>query len=74
LRIVWLGFLFVVIAIPEAIRLEIDVGRVFQLMSSANRANPAAYLPDFSLISAMSPFTTTVVPNGRDKSANRSNM
>jgi hypothetical protein len=33
-----------------------------------------AYLPDFSLISAMSPFTTTVVPNGRDRSANRFNM
>ena len=37
-------------------------------------ADPAAYLPDGNLISALSPFTTTVVPNGRDKSANRSNM
>ena len=36
--------------------------------------DPTAYLPDFSLISAMSPFTTTVVPNGRANSANRSNM
>jgi hypothetical protein len=47
-----------------------------RLLSGTSRARVGAtpYLPPFKLTAAVSPFTSTAVPNGREESASRSRI